>query len=123
MPETNTAQNIIIRLLKQAGPYTSWILLAGIAVLIKELARVSVYVFMGQALDVVVGMSRARLEDLLVIEGALVLGIGIHGFLAVISMFRSSAMLIHDFRQNTIKHVIQMRFKVEFSNFWLVLGL
>ena len=92
MPETNTAQNIIIRLLKQAGPYTSWILLAGIAVLIKELARVSVYVFMGQALDVVVGMSRARLEDLLVIEGALVLGIGIHGFLAVISMFRSSAM-------------------------------
>ena len=77
-------KSTVPRLFDSVKPYFGWIILSGYAVLIKEIARVSVYIFLGQALDVVVGISETSLERLLIIEGILVLIIGIHGFLAVI---------------------------------------
>ena len=101
-------KSTIPRLLDGVRPYVWWIVLAGSSVLIKEIARVSVYIFLGKALDVVVGVSSANLERLLVIEGALVLAIGVNGFLAVISMFRSVAMVIHDFRRESVRNILRM---------------
>ena len=101
-------RKVILGLIAIVRPHLGWILMAGVAVLLKEIARVSVYIFVGQALDVVVGMSHARLDRLLLIEGALVIGIGANGFAAVFSMFRASGMAVHDARRITVGNILRM---------------
>jgi ABC-type multidrug transport system fused ATPase/permease subunit len=107
MAELST-KRVILRLFTIVRPYVGLIVICGLAVVIKEIARVLVFVLVGQALDVVVGASDARLERLLVIEGVLVLCIGVNGFAAVLTMFRAAGHAVHDARRVTVDSILRM---------------
>lgn len=107
MPELSTGR-VIIRLFAVVRPYVGLVVVCGLAVLIKEIARVSVFVFVGRALDVVVGASVERLDRLLVIEGVLVLCIGVNGFAAVLTMFRAAGYAVHDARRLTVDSILHL---------------